>query len=63
VLGPKTFISDIHVVATYFLALREFHARARWKGDQLPCHQRHQDVPPGSLIEECTGRAVGVDAF
>ena len=39
-------------------------SRERGGGNRLPRHQRHQDTRrAGSLLEACTAKAAGVDAF
>lgn len=54
---------DDHIVATYFLALRTM--KLEEVAEEISYHAtsgvRHP--PAGSLLEECTAMAVGVDAF
>ncbi len=54
---------DDHVVATYFFALRSLTLTKL--ADEIAYHATSgtHDPPPGSLLEACTGKAVGVDAF
>lgn len=54
---------DDQVVATYFLALRS--QKLRQIGSEIAYHATSgiSNPPPGSLLEECTGRSVGVDEW
>ncbi|HYV29443.1 MAG TPA: hypothetical protein VFA77_18060, partial [Candidatus Eisenbacteria bacterium] len=59
---PPPLLDD-QVVATYFLALRSW--RLERAGTEISYHATSgtREIPPGSLIEQCTGRTVGVEAF
>src|SRR5262245_25363620 len=59
---PPPRIED-QVVATYFLALRSWSLEHAAKEISYHATSGTKDIPPGSLLEQCTGRAVGVDAF
>ncbi len=59
---PPPIIGD-QIVATYFLALRSWSLEHAAKEISYHATSGTKDIPPGSLIEQCTGRAVGVDAF
>lgn len=54
---------DDQMVASYFLALRTW--RLEQAGKEISYHATSgtKDIPRGSLIEQCTGHAVGIDAF
>src|SRR5881394_2475058 len=54
---------DDQVVATYFLALRSWSLAHAAKEISYHATSGTKDIPPGSLLEQCTGHAVGVDAF
>jgi len=54
---------DDHIVATYFFALRSWSLEHAAKEISYHATSGTKDIPPGSLLEQCTGRAVGVDAF
>lgn len=60
--NPPPAIDD-SIVATYFFALRTL--RLDQAGEEIAYHatsgERHPE--PGSLIEACTAKAVGIDAF
>jgi ribulose 1,5-bisphosphate carboxylase large subunit-like protein len=51
------------VVATYFLALRSWTLAHAAKEISYHATSGTKDIPPGSLLEQCTGRPVGMDAF
>jgi ribulose-bisphosphate carboxylase large chain len=55
--------SDEHLVASYFFALRDSTLDAH--GSEIAYHATsgHRHPPPGSLVAECTGEALAVDAF
>jgi ribulose 1,5-bisphosphate carboxylase large subunit-like protein len=55
--------SEGHLVATYFLALRTWSLAHAGKEISYHATSGTKDIPPGSLLEQCTGRTVGVDAF
>jgi len=59
---PPPALED-QIVATYFFALRTWSLQQAAKEISYHATSGTKDVPPGSLIEQCTGRAVGVDAF
>src|SRR5882762_2070946 len=54
---------DGQVVATYFLALRSWRLEEAAKEISYHATSGTKDIPPGSLLEQCTGRAVGIDPF
>ena len=54
---------DDQIVATYFFALRSWSLEHAAKEISYHATSGTKDVPPGSLLEQCTGKAVGVDAF
>ena len=54
---------DDHVVATYFFALRSWSLEHAAKEISYHATSGTKDIPVGSLIEQCTGRMVGVDAW
>lgn len=54
---------DDQIVATYFLALRSWSLEHAAKEISYHATSGTKDIPPGSLLEQCTGKAVGVDAF
>lgn len=58
--APKV---DDQVVATYFFALRSWSLEHAAKEISYHATSGTKDIPPGSLLEQCTGKAVGVDAF
>jgi ribulose 1,5-bisphosphate carboxylase large subunit-like protein len=54
---------DDQIVATYFFALRSWTLDQAAREISYHATSGTKDIPPGSLIEQCTGRAVGVEAF
>src|SRR5579875_1796554 len=61
-LQPPPRVDDA-IVATYYFALRSMRlAEAVAEISYHATSGTHQ-IPPGSLLEECTGRGVGVDAL
>lgn len=54
---------DDQIVATYFFALRSWSLEHAAKEISYHATSGTKDVPPDSLLEQCTGKAVGVDAF
>ena len=54
---------DNHIVATYFFALRSWSLEHAAREISYHATSGTKDIPPGSLLEQCTGQAVGVDAF
>ncbi len=54
---------DDQIVASYFFALRSWSLEQMAKEIAYHATSGTKDIPPGSLLEQCTGRAVGVDAF
>lgn len=58
--APKV---DDQIVATYFFALRSWSLEHAAKEISYHATSGTKDIPPGSLLEQCTGKAVGVDAF
>jgi ribulose-bisphosphate carboxylase large chain len=59
---PPPVIDD-QLVATYFFAFRTQTLTEAAKEISYHATSGTRQPPPGSLIEQCTGRAVGVDAF
>jgi ribulose 1,5-bisphosphate carboxylase large subunit-like protein len=59
---PPPMLDD-QIVATYFFALRSWSLDHAAKEISYHATSGTKDIPPGSLLEQCTGRAVGVDAF
>src|SRR6185503_13676859 len=59
---PPPQIED-HIVASYFFALRSWSLGHMAKEIAYHATSGTKDIPPGSLLEQCTGRAAGVDAF
>ena len=54
---------DDSIVATYFFALRSWSLEHAAKEISYHATSGTKDVPPGSLIAQCTGKMVGVDAW
>ena len=54
---------DDFIVATYFFALRSWSLEHAAKEISYHATSGTKDVPPGSLLQQCTGRLVGVDAW
>jgi ribulose 1,5-bisphosphate carboxylase large subunit-like protein len=54
---------DDSIVATYFLALRSWTLEHAAKEISYHATSGTKDVPSGSLLEQCTGRLVGIDAW
>jgi ribulose 1,5-bisphosphate carboxylase large subunit-like protein len=59
---PPPLIDD-QIVATYFFAFRTQTLAEASKEISYHATSGTRNPPPGSLIEQCTGKAVGVDAF
>ncbi|HLN31140.1 MAG TPA: RuBisCO large subunit C-terminal-like domain-containing protein [Gemmataceae bacterium] len=59
---PPPTIDD-QIVATYFFALRTLKLRDAVAEISYHATSGIKHPPPGSLLEECTGKAVGIDAF
>jgi ribulose 1,5-bisphosphate carboxylase large subunit-like protein len=55
--------ADDHLIASYFFALRT--TTLEHIGKEIVYHSTSgtKDLPPGSLLEQCTGRCLGTDAF
>jgi ribulose-bisphosphate carboxylase large chain len=60
--APAPVIED-QIVATYFMALRSWSLEHAAKEISYHATSGTKDIPPGSLLEQCTGRLVGVDAW
>ncbi len=60
--SPAPQIEDC-VVATYFLSLRSWDLAHAAKEISYHATSGTKDIPPGSLLEQCTGRLVGLDAW
>lgn len=54
---------DDSIVATYFFALRSWSLEHAAKEISYHATSGTKDVPPGSLLEQCTGKLIGVDAW
>jgi ribulose-bisphosphate carboxylase large chain len=54
---------DDQVVATYFFALRSLSLKEMAGEISYHATSGIKGPPPGSLLAQCTGRAVGIDAF
>jgi len=54
---------DDFIVATYFFALRSWSLEHAAKEISYHATSGTKDIVPGSLIEQCTGKLVGVDAW
>jgi ribulose-bisphosphate carboxylase large chain len=54
---------DDFIVATYFFALRSWSLEHAAKEISYHATSGTKDIPPGSLLEQCTGKMVGVDAW
>jgi ribulose-bisphosphate carboxylase large chain len=61
-LKPPPVLDDF-IVATYFFALRSWSLEHAAKEISYHATSGTKDVVPGSLIEQCTGKLVGVDAW
>jgi ribulose-bisphosphate carboxylase large chain len=59
---PAPLLED-QLVATYFFALRSWSLAHAAKEISYHATSGTKDIPVGSLLEQCTGKAVGVDAF
>jgi len=51
------------IVATYFCALRNWRLTETGKEISYHATSGSKEIPPGSLLEACTGKLEGVDAF
>ncbi len=60
--SPAPQLNDA-IVATYFFALRSWSLEHAAKEISYHATSGTKDVPPGSLLEQCTGKLVGVDAW
>jgi ribulose-bisphosphate carboxylase large chain len=60
--SPPPVIDD-QIVATYFFALRTWSLEHAAKEISYHATSGTKDIPPGSLLEQCTGRAVAVSPF
>jgi ribulose-bisphosphate carboxylase large chain len=54
---------DDFIVATYFFALRSWSLEHAAKEISYHATSGTKDIPPGSLLDQCTGRMVGVEAW
>src|SRR2546427_11709739 len=59
---PAPQIAD-QIVATYFLALRSWRLEEAAKEISYHATSGTKNIPPGSLLEQCTGHSVGIDPF
>jgi ribulose-bisphosphate carboxylase large chain len=63
-LGEKPpLLLDDQIVATYFFAFRVLKLAEAAKEISYHATSGTRHPPPGSLIEQCTGKAVDIDAF
>ena len=60
--SPPPVLDDF-IVATYFLALRSWSLEHAAREISYHATSGTKDIAPGSLIEQCTGKLVGVDAW
>lgn len=60
--APPPQLADF-IVASYFFALRSWSLTHAAKEISYHATSGTKDVPPGSLLEQCTGQLVGVDAW
>src|SRR6187397_1615902 len=60
--SPPPTIDD-QIVATYFFVLRSWTLDHAAKEISYHATSGTKDIPPGSLLEQCTGQLVGVDAW
>ena len=58
---PPVF--DDQIVASYFFAFRTLTLEQAAGEISYHATSGTHSIPPGSLLEKCTGRAVGIDAF
>jgi ribulose 1,5-bisphosphate carboxylase large subunit-like protein len=56
-------VLDDFIVASYFFALRSWSLEHAAKEISYHATSGTKDIPAGSLIEQCTGKLVGVDAW
>lgn len=61
-VNPPPRLDDF-IVATYFFTLRSWSLEHAAKEISYHATSGTKDIAPGSLIEQCTGRLVGVDAW
>jgi len=54
---------DDQIVASYFFALRSWSLDHMAKEIAYHATSGTKDIPPDSLLEQCTGQCVGLDAF
>jgi ribulose-bisphosphate carboxylase large chain len=54
---------DDQIVATYFFALRTWSLEHAAKEIIYHATSGTKEIPPGSLLEQCTGKTVSVEAF
>ncbi|HXG48857.1 MAG TPA: RuBisCO large subunit C-terminal-like domain-containing protein [Methylomirabilota bacterium] len=59
---PPPVLED-QIVATYFLCLRTWSLSHAAREISYHATSGARDIPPGSLLAQCTGRAVGMDEF
>ena len=59
---PAPVMND-HLVATYFFAFRTMTLEQGFKEIAYHATSGTKDIPPGSLLEQCTAVCAGVDAF
>jgi len=59
---PAPMLDD-QIVATYFFALRSWSLAHAAKEISYHATSGTKDISPGSLLEACTGKAVGIEAF
>jgi ribulose-bisphosphate carboxylase large chain len=56
-------VMDDYMVASYFFALRSMKLEEAVHEIAYHATSGTKHIPPGSLIEQCTGKAAGIDAF
>jgi ribulose-bisphosphate carboxylase large chain len=56
-------VMEDQMVATYFFALRTWSLEQAAQEISYHATSGTKDIPRGSLIEQCTGHAVGIEAF
>lgn len=62
-ISPTPAVTDDFIVASYFFALRSWTLEHAAKEISYHATSGTKDVAPGSLIEQCTGKLVGIDAW
>src|SRR4029453_2118423 len=60
--APPPLLDD-SIVATYFLALRSWNLPQAAREISYHATRGTKEIPSGSLLEQCTGKTAGLDAF